>query len=54
MTIEIKKCDLCKTEYRNDEEKHWSDCVNKIILDFKNHAGVQVMIEQDACTKCAR
>ena len=47
MRINMKKCDICKVEYRDDKPKHWSDCIDKITLDFKNHAGIQVMIEKD-------
>lgn len=54
MNIQIKKCDICKTEYRSDSPRHWSDCVDKIVLDFKNHAGIQVSIEKDVCTWCGK
>lgn len=50
--ISIKKCDLCKKEYRSDVVRHWSDTIDHVDLNMKGHAGVQTRYELDLCTSC--
>jgi hypothetical protein len=52
--LEVRVCDICKVEYRSDKVRHWSDGVDKIIFDFKSHAGIQGGAEIDVCTGCGK
>ena len=51
--IKIKKCDLCKKEHRSDENRHWSDHIGLVSLNFEQQHGTQSVIEHDLCNACA-
>ena len=50
---DVKVCDVCKKKYASNVRRHWSDCVGNVVLSFKDHAGVQLVISKDMCTPCA-
>lgn len=55
MKIEITECDICGRKQASNKEHHWSDCIEKIVISFKNHPGVQsIPFEGECCTSCAK
>lgn len=61
MIIEVKICDICGIEHRIDHaldergnpKRHWSDCIDKIHLDMKSHAAIQLEWNYEVCSNCA-
>lgn len=52
----LTACDICGVKHSNkDNKRHWSDCIKKIELSFKDHPGIQTIpFSGDCCTDCAR
>ena len=53
MKIEIRKCDLCQTEYRMDVTNNHRE-MGHIKLDMRGCYYIQMVYEKEVCSTCAK